>query len=75
MDKNSIFWVYKSQERKNRGIQLALTSHGMVCDPGVANHKLNVLFCWGYVRAQVDEAADITSRTMNACVVRKILSM
>ena len=31
--------------------------------------------CWGYVRAQVDEAVDITSGTMNACVVSKILSI
>ena len=31
--------------------------------------------CWGYVRAQVDEAADITSGSMNACVVCKILSI
>ena len=31
--------------------------------------------CWGYVGAQVDEAVDITSRTMNACVVCKIFSI
>ena len=29
------------------------------------------LNCWGYLRAQVDEAADITSGTMNAGVVCK----
>ena len=38
MDKNSIFWIHKSEERKNRGNCLALTSHGMQCDPEVANH-------------------------------------
>ena len=43
MDKNSIFGVQKSEERKNRGICLALTSHGMQCDPEVANHEINVL--------------------------------
>ena len=43
MDKNSIFGVHKSEERKNRGICLALTSHGMQCDPEVANHKITVL--------------------------------
>ena len=35
--------VHKSEERKNRGICLALTSHGMQCDLGVANHEINVL--------------------------------
>ena len=40
---NSIFGVHKSEERKNRGICLALTSHGMQCDLGVANHEMNVL--------------------------------
>ena len=29
MHKNSIFGVHKSEERKNRGICLALASHGM----------------------------------------------
>ena len=43
MDQNSIFGVLKSEERKNRGICLALTSHGMQCDPQVANHEINVL--------------------------------
>ena len=43
MDKNSIFGVHKSEERRNRGICLALTSHGMQCDPEVANHEINVL--------------------------------
>ena len=38
MDKNSKLVVHKSEERKNRGICLALTSHGMQCDPEVANH-------------------------------------
>ena len=42
MDKNSIFGVHKSEERKNRGICLALTSHGVQCDPEVANHEINV---------------------------------
>ena len=39
MDKHSIFGVDKSEERKDRGICLALTSHGTQCDPEVANHK------------------------------------
>ena len=43
MDKNSIFGVHKSGERKDRGIFLALTSHGMQCDPEFANHETNVL--------------------------------
>ena len=44
MDKNSTFGtVQKSEERKNCGICLALTSHGMQCDPEVANHEINVL--------------------------------
>ena len=43
MDKHSIFGVHKSEERKARGICLALTSHGMQCDPEVANHETNVL--------------------------------
>ena len=43
IDKHSIFGVHKSEERKNRGICLALTSHGMQCDPEVANHETNVL--------------------------------
>ena len=43
MDKNSIFGVRKSKDRKNRGICLALTSHGMKYDPEVANHEINVL--------------------------------
>ena len=42
MDKNSIFGVHKSEERKNHGICLALTSHGMQCDPEVANHEIDV---------------------------------
>ena len=28
--------------------------------------------CWGYERVQVDETVDVTSGTMNACVVGKI---
>ena len=43
MDQNSIFGVHKSEDRKNRGICLALTSHGMQCDLGVANHEINAL--------------------------------
>ena len=43
MDTNSIFGVHKSEERKNRGICLPLTSPGMQCDPEVANHEINVL--------------------------------
>ena len=43
MDKHSIFGVHKSEERKDRGICPALTSHGMQCDLGVANHEINVL--------------------------------
>ena len=43
MDKNSIFGVHKFEERKNHGICLALTSHGMQCDPEVANHEINAL--------------------------------
>ena len=44
MDKHSIFGVHKSEERKNhRGICLALTSHGLQCDPEVTNHETNVL--------------------------------
>ena len=43
MDKHSIFGVEKSEERKDRGICLALTSHGLQRDPEVANHETNVL--------------------------------
>ena len=43
MDKNSIFVVQKSEESRDRGISLALTSHGMQCDLEVANHEINVL--------------------------------
>ena len=43
MDRNSIFGVHKSEERKDRGICLALTSHGRQCDPEVANHETNVV--------------------------------
>ena len=43
MDTNSIFGVHKSEERKDRGICLALTSHGMQYDPQVANHEINVM--------------------------------
>ena len=43
MDKNSIFWVHKSEKRKNGGICLVLTSYGMQCDPEVANHEITVL--------------------------------
>ena len=43
MDQNSMFGVHKSEDSKNRGICLALTSHGMQCDLGVANHEINVL--------------------------------
>ena len=43
MDTNSIFGVHKSEERKNRGICLALTSRGMQYEPQVANHEINVL--------------------------------
>ena len=43
MDKISIFGVQKSEERKNRRICPAVTSHGMQCDPEVANHEINVL--------------------------------
>ena len=42
-DKNSILGVNKSEERKNRGICLAVTSHGMQCYPEIANHEINVL--------------------------------
>ena len=43
MHKNSLFGVHKSEDRKDRGICLALTSRGMQCDPQVANHETNVL--------------------------------
>ena len=33
------------------------------------------VYCWEYMQAQVDEAVDITWRTMNSCVVCKILSI
>ena len=44
MGNNSIFRVHKSEERNNRGICLALTSHGMQCDPEVANHVIDVWY-------------------------------
>ena len=43
MDKNSTFGPHKSEERKHCGICLALTSHGMQCDPEVVNHEINAL--------------------------------
>ena len=43
MDTNSTFGPHKSEERKDRGIGLALTSHGLQCDSEVANHEINVL--------------------------------
>ena len=43
MNKTSIFGVHKSEERNNRGVCLALTSHGMRCDPEVANQDMKFL--------------------------------
>ena len=31
MEKNSIFWVHKSEARENRGLCLAFTSHTVKC--------------------------------------------
>ena len=42
MDQISIFGVHKSVEKKDHGICLPWTSHGMQCDPEVANHGINV---------------------------------
>ena len=35
--------LWKKTPKSDRGICLALTSHGMQCDLGVANHEINAL--------------------------------
>ena len=50
IDKNSIFWVHKSEKGKNRAICLELTSHGMQCDPEVANHEINALVLFKHLK-------------------------
>ena len=52
-------------EKQERAFRQSLSSREAFYDKFICN-------CWGYVRAQVDEAVDITSGTMNACVVSKI---